>query len=84
MEDEIKSMALNVVWDLVEFPDGSKPIGCKWVFKTKRDFNDQVERYKARLVAKGFSQKEGIDYTETLSPVFTKDYFRIIMMIMAL
>ena len=40
MEDEIKSMASNVVWDLVEFLDGSKPIGCKWVFKTKRDFND--------------------------------------------
>ena len=57
MEDEMKFMASNGVWDLVELPYGSKPIGCKWVFKTKRDSNDQVERYKARLVAKGFSQK---------------------------
>ena len=54
----MKSIALNGVWDLVELPNGSKPIGCKWVFKTKIESNDQVERYKARLVTKGFSQKE--------------------------
>ena len=53
----MKSMASNGVWDLVELQDGSKPIRRKWVFKTKRDSNDQVERYKARLVAKGFSHK---------------------------
>ena len=58
MEDEMKSMASNDVWDLVELPYGSRLIRCKWVFKTKRDFNDQVERYKARLVAKRFSQKK--------------------------
>ena len=57
MEDEMKSMVSNGVWDLVELPDGSKPIGCKWVFKTKRYSNDQVKRYKARLFAKRFSQK---------------------------
>ena len=50
-------------------------------FKTKRDSNDQVDRYKARLVAKEFSQKEEIDYIETFSSVSTKDSFRIIMVI---
>ncbi|KAL6351159.1 hypothetical protein AAG906_031745 [Vitis piasezkii] len=61
----------------------TKPIGCKWIFKTKRDSNGNVERYKARLVAKGFTQKEGIDFKETFSPVSTKDSFRIIMALVA-
>ncbi|KAH9714963.1 Integrase catalytic domain-containing protein [Citrus sinensis] len=83
MHDEMTSMYHNGVWDLVELPDGCRPIGCKWVFKTKRDARGQVERYKARLVAKGFSQREGIDYTETYYPVSTKDSFRIIMALVA-
>ena len=57
------------------------PIGCKWVFKTKRDAKGQLERYKARLVAKGYSQREGIDFKETFSPMSTQDSIRIIMAI---
>jgi hypothetical protein len=34
-------------------------------------------------VAKGFTQREGIDYTETFSPVSSKDSFRIIMTLVA-
>ena len=83
MQEEMKSMKDNGVWDLVELPKGVKPIGCKWIFKTKRDSKGNVERYKARLVAKGFTQKEGIDYKETFSPVSTKDSFRIIMALVA-
>ena len=79
MNEEIKSMKDNDVWDLVPLPKGMKPIGCKWIFKTKRDSKDEVERYKARLFAKGYTQKEGIDYKETFSPVSSKDSFRTIM-----
>ena len=42
-----------------------------------------VKRYKARLVAKGFTQNEGIDFTETFSPVSSKDSFRTIMALVA-
>ena len=34
-------------------------------------------------MAKGFTQREGIDYHETFSPVSTKDSFRIIMALVA-
>ena len=48
-------------------------------FKTKKDAKGKIERFKARLVAKRYTQKEGVDYTETFSPVSSKDSFRIIM-----
>ena len=82
MKKEMNSMASNRVWDLVELPDGIKAIGCKWVFKTK-DSLGNIERHKAKLVAKGFNQREGIDYTETFSPVSKKDSLWIIMALVA-
>ena len=58
-------------------------VGCKWVFKTKRDSHGNLECYKARLVVKGFTQKNDIDYKETFSSVSRKDSFKIIMTLVA-
>ena len=81
IKDEMISMSQNKVWSLVDFPGGCRPIGCKWVFKTKCDAKGHVERYKTRLVAKGYIQQEGIDFKEAFSPVSTKDSLCIIMAI---
>jgi hypothetical protein len=61
----------------------SKTVGCKWVYKTKYDSQGNIDKFKARLVAKGYTQREGIDYNETFSPVSCKDFFRIIIALVA-
>jgi hypothetical protein len=84
MEDEIRSMSTNKVWNLEEIPKGAKTIDCKWVYKIKCNFKRNMEIFKARLVPKGFMQREVIDYTETFSSVSCKDSLRIIMTLVAL
>nr|GEV18386.1 retrovirus-related Pol polyprotein from transposon TNT 1-94 [Tanacetum cinerariifolium] len=83
MKEELKLMAQNKVQDLVNLPEGSKRVGCKWVSKTKRKSKGNVERYKARLVAKCYTQKNSVDYNETFSPVSKKDSLRIILALVA-
>ena len=46
MKEEMLSMANNGVWDLVELPENFKPIGCKWVFKTKKDAKGKMKGLK--------------------------------------
>ena len=83
MREELNSMRKNKVWELVYLPNNRKPIGCKWIFKRKFNAVGQVEKYKARLVAKGFTQREGVDFVETFSPVAKFTSIRIISALMA-
>jgi hypothetical protein len=64
----------NVTWDLVSLLKGIKLDKFKWVYKTKYASYGIFERNKAQLVAKLFSQVEGIDYNETLSPYHQNEF----------
>ena len=76
MEQELKSLKENKVWELVELPKDQKIIGSKWVYNLKSGPDGSIERYKARLVAQGFSQKYGTHYDETFCPVVRLESLR--------
>jgi hypothetical protein len=65
IKEELDQLEETKTWELVDLPEGHKPIGCKWVFNRKRNENRKIVRYKARLVAQGFTQKPGVDYSKT-------------------
>ncbi|KAL0434343.1 UNVERIFIED_CONTAM: hypothetical protein Slati_2768600 [Sesamum latifolium] len=76
-------MGSNQVWTLVDPPKGVKPVGCKWVYKRKLGADGEVTAFKASLVAKGYTQRPGVDFEETYSPVAMAKSIRILLAIAA-
>ncbi|GBM81735.1 Retrovirus-related Pol polyprotein from transposon TNT 1-94 [Araneus ventricosus] len=83
MQEELNSLNENETWELVNLPQGRKPIENRWVYKIKKNAEDEIQHYKARLVAKGFSQKPDTNYNETFSPVVRWDTIRTVLSIFA-
>lgn len=79
MRDELDAFAKNSTWTLVDLPPNRKPVKTKLVFKRKRAEDGTVLRHKARLVAKGCSQRSGIDYGETFTPVVRYSSIRLLI-----
>lgn len=83
MDEEIGAIEKNKTRELIDLPSGKKPIGVKWVYKTKYKANGEVDRLKARLVVKGYKQQAGIDYLEVFAPVARLDTVRMIVTLAA-
>ena len=83
MNEEYKSLTSKRTWTLSKLPPKRKAIKSKWVYKVKTNSDGTIERYKARLVAQGFSQRHGIDYDDTFSPVATMATIRILISLKA-
>jgi hypothetical protein len=69
MCNEFQALRANRTWTLVLFHPSMNVVGSRWVYKIKHRVDDNIERYKAHLVARSFTQQEGIDYSETFSPI---------------
>ena len=80
MNDELKSMENNCVWNLVTLPENGKIINSKWVYKKKVGLNGDVT-YRARLIAQGYNMQKGVDYEETFSPVVRFDTVRTLLIV---
>ena len=70
MEDVMMEEYQNDVWYIVPKPESKSVVSSKWTCKTKHVADGSKEIF----VARRFSQREGIDYEETLAPG-SKVYF---------
>ena len=50
MQAEIHALEKNGTWTIANLPLGKKALECKWVYKTKYNYDGTIERHKARLV----------------------------------
>lgn len=81
MTDEYDAMIETRTWDLVPRPPKVNIVRSMWLFKHKHDADGALTRHKAGLVANGKSQEEGVDFTETFSPVVKPATIRTILKI---
>ena len=67
---ELNSLYKNETWEPVDnLPLNAYAINSQWIFKIKHFADGSINKFKARLVARGFTQRPGIDFDETYSPV---------------
>ena len=84
MNEEMETLYKNNTWDLVNLPDNKSTIDNRWIYKTKHDENGKLYKYRARLVVRGFTQRYGVNYFETFSPVVKYDSVRLIIALAAI
>ncbi|GKV33035.1 hypothetical protein SLEP1_g41587 [Rubroshorea leprosula] len=83
MKEELSMIEKNQTWCLVPKLDDKKPIGVKWVFRTKLNPDGSIHKHKARLVMKRYAQQPRVDYGETYAPVARHDTVRLLIALAA-
>nr|ABA98073.1 retrotransposon protein, putative, unclassified [Oryza sativa Japonica Group] len=79
MEEEYNALLANRTWDLVPCPVKANVVTGKWIFKHKFHADGSLDRYKVRWVLRGFTQRPGVDFDETFSPVIKPATVRTVL-----
>ena len=79
MQDEYDALLSNGTWQLVPRPSHANVITGKWIFKNKFHADGTLERRKACWVVCGFSQRPGLDFDQTFSPVVKPATIRTVL-----
>jgi hypothetical protein len=83
MTDKYQALMDNGTWRLVPRPPSTNVVMGKWIFTHKYHSDGTLACHKARWVVRGNNQQAGIDYDETLSPVFKLATIRIVLSLAA-
>jgi hypothetical protein len=81
MDEEHQALMDNKTCSLVPRPPQSNVVSGKWIFRHKFHSDGTLARYKALWVLRGFSQRPGLDYDETFSPVVKPATIRLVLQI---
>ncbi|WVZ99464.1 hypothetical protein U9M48_044755 [Paspalum notatum var. saurae] len=79
MEEEFQALTTNNTWTLVPRPPHANVVTGKWIFRHKLNSDGTLDRYKARWVLRGFTQRPGVDFDETFSPVVKPATIRTVL-----
>ena len=82
VEDEFQSLDKNKTWTLINrtFND-RKFLDDKWIFKIKRNVEENIARYKIRWIVKNYLQQYDIDFEQIFVFVIKSMIFRILFVI---
>ena len=78
MQVEFDALQADGTWDFPR-PHGVNLVTGKWVFHCEFLADGSLNRYKARWVFWEFTQRPGIDYDETFSPVVKHATVRVVL-----
>ncbi|CAM9686719.1 unnamed protein product, partial [Heterosigma akashiwo] len=83
LHGETDSLGKKNSYTLTDLPPGANVVGTRWVLSKKFDADGRLVKHKERLVTQGYSQKYGIDFTQTYSPVVNAASLKLLLAISA-
>jgi hypothetical protein len=67
MVEEYTSIMRNDAWDIVSRPKGKLVVSSRWLYKVKHVADGSIKKFKVSFMVRGFSQREGVEYKETIA-----------------